>query len=47
MKILINMRTGAMMLLLILLSGTSAWADVDDHLLSVRNVTHTDEHNRV
>ena len=41
MKILINMRTGAMMLLLILLSGTSAWADVDDHLLSVRNVTHT------
>ena len=41
MKILINMRTGAMMLMLILLSGTSAWADVDDHLLSVRNVTHS------
>ena len=41
MKSLINMRAGAMMLMLILLSGTSAWADVDDYILSVRNVSHT------
>ncbi len=41
MKSLINLRAGAMMLMLILLSGTSAWADVDDYVLSVRYVTHT------
>ncbi len=41
MKSLINLRAGAMMLMLILLSGTSARADVDDYVLSVRYVTHT------
>ncbi len=41
MKSLNNLRAGGMILMLILLSGTYAWADVDDYLLSVRDVTHT------
>ncbi len=41
MKSLFNLRAGAIMLTLFLLSGTSAWADVDDYVLSIRNVSHT------
>ena len=39
MKSLINSKTGAMLLVLMALSGTTAWADVDDFVLSVRDVT--------
>jgi len=39
MKRLINLKTGAMLLLLMALSGTSAYANVEDFVLSVRNVT--------
>ena len=43
MKRLINLKTGAMMLLLMALSGTSAYANVEDFVLSVRNVTQRTE----
>ena len=39
MKSLINSKAGAMLLVFMALSGTTAWADVDDFVLSVRDVT--------
>jgi hypothetical protein len=41
MKSLINLRAGILVLMLLLLSGVPARADVDEFVLSVRNVTHS------